>query len=223
MEAHFAVAQARRDHNYPAAIQALTAAGVTFVDGRAALEAARGHGIELFPRNGTHWNQLGAALFVDAFIEALRRDGVQGVPRLRYSVSMTPSESGWDIDLISLANLLWQPGGAPAPLVQLGPPEFQGTLRLVTVNDSYLSLPVWYLITGEVFRQIDFYYYFHLYRRRYPEVIDSAVDPGRAEDMAPILTADIILLEEVEARWGGPLAVGFLDAVDRMRASAATR
>jgi SGNH hydrolase-like domain, acetyltransferase AlgX len=211
-----------RDRIYPAAIKALTAAGVMFVDGRAALEAARGSGIELFPRNGTHWNQLGAALFVDAFIKALQRDGVQGVPRLRYSVSVTPSESGWDVDLISLANLLWQPHGAPAPLVQLGPSEFQGTLRLVTVNDSFLNLPVWYLTTGGIFRQIDFYYYFHLYHRRYPDATDSAVDPGRAEDVAPILTADIILLEEVEARWGGPLAIEFLDMVDRIRASAAT-
>jgi SGNH hydrolase-like domain, acetyltransferase AlgX len=219
----FRCPQEHRDRIYPAAIQALTTAGVTFVDGRAALEAARGNGIVLFPRNGIHWNQLGAALFVDAFIQALRRDGVQGLPRLQYSVSMTPSESGWDVDLISLANLLWQPGGAPAPLVQLGPPEFQGTLSLVTVNDSFLNLPVWYLTTGQVFRQIDFYYYFHLYHRRYPEVIDSPVDPSRAEDVAPILNADIILLEEVEARWGGPLAVGFLDVVDRMRVNAATR
>jgi SGNH hydrolase-like domain, acetyltransferase AlgX len=218
----FRCPQEHRDRIYPAAIEALTAAGVTFVDGRAALEAARGNGIELFPRNGIHWNQLGAALFVDAFIEALRRDGVQGIPRLSYSVSMTPLESGWDVDLISLANLLWQPGGAPAPLVQLGPSKFQGTLRLVTVNDSFLNLPVWYLTTGEVFRQIDFYYYFHLYHRRYPDVTDSAVDPGRADDIAPILNAEIILLEEVEARWGGPLAVEFLNVVDRLRASAAT-
>jgi endonuclease/exonuclease/phosphatase family metal-dependent hydrolase len=46
---------------------------------------------------------------------------------------------------------------------------------------------------------------------------DSKVDPARTEDVAPIFSADVILLEEVEARWGGPLATGFLDMVDRMR------
>ena len=219
----FRCAQDSRDHNYTTAIRALSAAGVSFVDGRAALMAARGHGIDLFPRNGTHWNQLGAAIFVDAFIDALERDGVRGVPRLRYSVTMTPGESGSDTDLTTLANLLWPPDGAPAPVVQIEPPKIPGTLNLVTVNDSYMILPAWLLASGQVFRQVDFYHYFRMFHRRYPDMAESPVDPSRNADVAPIFAADVILLEEVEARWGGPLAAGFLDLVDRMRATASAR
>ena len=207
----------QRDRNYPAAISALTAAGVTFVDGRAVLEAARSRGLDLFPRNGTHWNALGAALFVDALIDAMRRDGMPDVPRLRYEVSVEPVEHGGDNDLIDLANLLWPPAGAPAPVVRLLPPEAPGALRMASVNDSFMYGPAWLLTAGQIVRKLDFYYYFSVFHRVYPEMADSKVDPARTEDMAPIFSADVILLEEVEAHWGGRLATDFLDMVDRMR------
>jgi len=215
--AGFRCPEDRRDLNYPSAIRALTAAGVTFVDGRAALEAARGGGVELFPRNGAHWNELGAARFVDALTTALRRDGVEGVPSLHYQLMVAPSESGSDNDLMDLANLLWPLAGAPAPLLRLAPPDTPPTVDLATVNDSFMYLPAWLLSEGKVFRQIDFYYYFRIFRRHYPDTIDSSVDPSNAEDTAPLFRARVILLEEVEARWGGPLANEFLDLVDRMR------
>ena len=207
----------QRDRNYPAAIRALTAAGVTFVDGRAVLEAARSRGLELFSRNGTHWNALGAALFVDALTDAMRRDGMRDVPRLRYEVSIEPVEHGGDNDLIDLANLLWPPVGAPSPTVHILPPEVPGTRRMVSVNDSFMYAPASLLIAGQIVRKLDFYYYFNIFHRLYPEMADSHVDPTRTEDMAPIFSADVVLLEEVEARWGGPLATHFLDMVDRMR------
>jgi SGNH hydrolase-like domain, acetyltransferase AlgX len=212
----------QRDRNYRAAIRALTAAGVTFVDGRAVLEAPRSRAVELFPRNGTHWNAFGAALFVEALTEAIRRDGMN-VPPFRYEMSMEPVESGADDDLIDLANLLWRPAGAPAPAIHMLPPKIPGTLRMATVNDSFLYGPAWQLAAGKIVHQIDFYYYFSIFHRRYPEMIDSAVDPTHDEDMAPIFTADVVVLEEVEARWGGPLADRFLDLVDRMRIREAAR
>ena len=139
----------QRDRNYPAAISALTAAGVTFVDGRAALEAARSRGLDLFPSNGTHWNALGAALFVDAVTDAMRRDGMPEVPRLRYEVSMDPVEHGGDNDLIDLANLLWPPAGPPAPTVRLLPPDVPGTLRMASVNDSFMYVPRGFSLRGK--------------------------------------------------------------------------
>jgi hypothetical protein len=77
--------------------------------------------------------------------------------------------------------------------------------------------PAWLLTAGQIVRKLDFYYYFSGFRRRYPEMADSQVNPASADDMAPIFSADMILLEEVEAHWGGRLATAFLDMVDRMR------
>ncbi len=65
--------------NYAKAIPALTKVGVDFDDGRAAVETARQPGVDFFPRNATHWNLLGAGIFVNAMINRLLADGIHDV------------------------------------------------------------------------------------------------------------------------------------------------
>jgi hypothetical protein len=115
----------KRDSVYPAAKQALTTAGVHWVDGRAALEAQRGKlGYEMFPRNGIHWNQLGVALAAKAFVGELNRQGLS-TPALDWDVAQAPDEAGLDRDLSSLLNLQTPPKGWKTPAITahpVGPP-----------------------------------------------------------------------------------------------------
>ena len=205
----------QRDKNYPRNLAALREAGVDFVDGRAVLEAARPRAGDMFPRNGTHWNQLGSALFVQAVVTHLRETGLTAVPEFRFTVSQDPVESGAENDLINLANLLYPPSGAASPAIGLVPPDSAPQLRMASVNDSFFYGPAWYLSAGGIFQNVDFFYYFSIFRREYPALDNIAVNPANRADFAAILRADVVLLEEVEERSGGPLASQFLDFVEQ--------
>jgi alginate O-acetyltransferase complex protein AlgJ len=215
--ADFPCPAAKRDQVRPAVATAFRLGGVDYVDGRAALEAERGRvPFELFPRNGIHWNWLGAAIGVDALLQKLYELGVRVSPNLTYEVSVEDDETGTDRDLADLLNLLWQPEAAPAPRIvvkQRAVP--QGALRLVTINDSFFEyLPIKLLDAGHIFRSEAIFGYMTLDQRFYEDGKQMAVKADEANIMHAVLDADVVVLEEVESRVGGPYALRFLELVE---------
>lgn len=204
----------KADSIYPAAREALEAAGVRWVDGRAALEAQRGKlGYELFPRNGIHWNDLGVAVAADALVDELRRQGLAG-PKLAWTVETAPDEVGSDRDLASLLNLAHPPRAWKTPRVTphpLGPPG-SGKLTLTAVNDSFMDTLSFYLSRTELVSRARNYGYVNLAPVEYRSDGVAAIPPeGLLNDLK---TADIVVLETVETQAGGELGRRFLKIME---------
>jgi alginate O-acetyltransferase complex protein AlgJ len=190
-------------------------AGVDYVDGPASLEARRGHfPVELFPRNGIHWNWLGATIGADALLQKLRELGLHTLPGLKYDVSITDQETGLDRDLSDLLNLLWPPPGDPSPDVVVTPTKPAGLLRIAAVNDSFLPLPISLLERGRVFRSANLFGYLALEQLRYEGDTVVPIKLAGADITRTLLDADVVVLEEVESRVGGPYALQFLSMVE---------
>lgn len=204
----------KADTIYPTARKALDAAGVHWVDGRAALEAQRGKlGYEFFPRNGIHWNDLGVALTADAFAAELRRQGVAG-PKLAWTVETAPDEVGSDRDLAGLLNLAHPPRAWKTPRVTpqpLGPPG-SGKLTLTAVNDSFMDTLALYLSRTEIVSRARNYGYVNLATAEYRSGGVAAIPAdGLLQDLR---TSDIVVLETVETQAGGELGQRFLKIVE---------
>lgn len=204
----------RSDALYPLVRQAMDAAGVHWVDGRAVLEAQRGKsGYELFPRNGIHWNQLGVAHAADAVTDALRRQD-PAIPTLAWTVATAPDEVGPDRDLSELLNLrrpprAWKtPAVTPKPLAAPG----QGKLTLTAVNDSFMDQLSLFLNQSELVSRARNYGYVTLAPVEYRGGAAAMVPAeGLTQDL---LTSDIVVLETVETATGGELGRRFLAIVE---------
>lgn len=204
----------KADTIYPTARQALNAAGVHWVDGRATLEAQRGKlGYEMFPRNGIHWNDLGVALTAGAVVDELRRQGVAG-PKLAWTVETAPDEVGSDRDLAGLLNLAHPPRAWKTPRVTpqpLGPPG-SGKLALTAVNDSFMDTLSLFLSRTELVSRARNYGYVNLAPVEYrPDAVAAIPADGLLQDLR---TSDIVVLEAVETQTGGELGRRFLEIVE---------
>jgi alginate O-acetyltransferase complex protein AlgJ len=199
----------------PSVLAAFGDAGVDYVDGPAVFEARRGQvPVELFPRNGIHWNWLGAAIGADALLQKLRELGLSTLPTLNYVVNIKDQETGLDRDLSDLLNLLSLPPGDPSPSVVVTPTNPAGRFRLAAVNDSFLPLPISLLETGRVFRSATLFGYLTLEQLRYEGDTVVAIKLSVADIARTLLEADVVVLEEVESRVGGPYALQFLSIVE---------
>jgi hypothetical protein len=210
----------QRDWLHVPAFAALNHAGVHYVDERAALEAARHRvAIDLFPINGIHWNWLGAAIGAEAIIQALRDAGLSSLPALSYDLTVDANEVGPDRDLSDLLNLLIPPPGDPAPRVIVKPVESLGALRIVSVNDSFFTMPAYLLTAAGVFQSATLFGYMTLDQRRFvaPNIVGfgQPISADEQEIVRAILTADVVVLEEVETHFGSPYALRFLDLIER--------
>jgi hypothetical protein len=208
----------KRDRIYRQVVAVLSAEGVNVVDARAALEAVRVDqlAVELFPRNGTHWNWLGAAMAANAIVDKVRSLDLPDLPRLSYKVQTEPDELSFDRDLSALLNLLSRPPGAPSPVIIATPQHGRSTdCTFAAVNDSFLHQPAYLLQTGGIFRNVETNSYFNLDRRHFPDWRAYPVDLTAPNAYAFLFAADVVVLEEIESRVGGPFAMQFLELVER--------
>jgi alginate O-acetyltransferase complex protein AlgJ len=199
----------------PSVLAAFSEAGVDYVDGPAALEAWRGRvPTELFPRNGIHWNWLGAAIGAEALLEKLRKLGLQTLPPLKYEVSVVNQETGIERDLSDLLNLFSRLPGDPSPNVIVTPTSPAGSLRLAAVDDSFLPLPISLLDIGRIFQSQTLFGYITLEQLRYESGVVAIIEQDAAAITRTLLDADVVILEEVESRIGGPYALQFLSMME---------
>jgi alginate O-acetyltransferase complex protein AlgJ len=197
---------------YAADVATLRAAGVRVVAGRQVLRANPAP-IPFYPRSGIHWNELGAALITRELVATLRRAGAP-LPDFRFETEMLPTEQGYDVDLLSLMNLGHEPPLQPAPkaipAVHGGPP-----LSLADVSDSYMTSVDELLLRAHVFRHIDTFFYLILARRSWEPALESHdLDQESPAAFDPLVKADVIVLEEVDYRVGGPFVDYFLTLME---------
>jgi hypothetical protein len=207
---------AKRDSVYPAAKQALTEAGIHWIDGRATLEGQRGKlGYEMFPRNGIHWNQLGGALAARAFVSELNRQGL-ATPALDWDIAQAPDETGLDRDLSSLLNLRQPPRGWKAPAVTphpVGPPG-SGAFTVTAVNDSFFDPLALFLTQARLASRARNYGYVTLAPIEYRDGVAYPLTATPEIVLNDLIASDVVVLEQVESQTGGLVGRRFLDLVE---------
>jgi len=193
---------------------ALDARGLRFVDAPALLEARKkDYDIDFFPRGGTHWNLLGAAL---ATREATRLFGEEsGLGAFDFDWRRGDAAEGTDRDLLDLLNLLWPDPHYPVATILRAPDahaQCARAPRLLALGGSFVREIIVALAQAPCPPQIDYWFSMRLANDDF-DLVRYHTEPGdigngerRPADLAELRAsaqeADAILLEENEANIG---------------------
>jgi len=207
-------------------LAALAARQVAFVDGAGLTTAQRPHyPIDLFPRGGTHWNMLGAALAARALSETLARQSGEAPPFGGFDFDWREEAEavGPDRDLLDLLNLLWPNAHYPTAVVEGhgGAPACRPA-RLTLLGGSFLREIIAALARAPCPPQVDYWFYFKGPDGRAGSVrrhigagdpSDAAAPAGSAEALRQsVAHSDIVVLEENESNIATMKQVGDLGA-----------
>ncbi|WP_166141941.1 alginate O-acetyltransferase [Methylosinus sp. RM1] len=193
---------------------ALEARGLRFVDSPALLEARKkDFDIDFFPRGGTHWNLLGAAL---ATREATRLIGDEaGLGFFDFDWRRDNVAVGADRDLLDLLNLLWPDPHYPVATILRAPDakaQCARAPRLLALGGSFVREIIVSLAQAPCPPQIDYWFSMRLANEDF-DLVRYHTAPGetgngerRPADLTELRAsaeeADAILLEENEANIG---------------------
>ncbi len=182
----------------------LTAHGVHFVDAASPLLSAREHyGIDMFPRGGTHWNTLAAALGTQQVIAAA--DAQHVTPPLTpftFTWTMRQTATGADRDLLDIMNLPHPDPRYPVPEVAFQSKAPAGgckPTRITEIGGSFLMGVNVILEKLACPPDITYWFYWDHLRFRYA---GGKFDKLPADDdvrRASLTDTDLVLLEENDA------------------------
>jgi alginate O-acetyltransferase complex protein AlgJ len=187
---------------------ALDARHIRYVDGAGLMGAEQhNYSIDFFPRGGTHWNLLGAALSVREMSRVLE-DSPFGA--FDFDWREAPEALGTDRDLLDLLNLLWPDPRYPTAII-----ERRGAVgncerapRALALGGSFLQEINSVLTQAPCPPEIDYWFYMRTITNDYElvrfhklagdvsngERLRGGVDELRAN----VARADIVVLEENE-------------------------
>lgn len=200
---------------------ALEARHIRYIDGAGLTGAEqRNYPIDLFPRGGTHWNLLGAALSVREMSRALE-DSPLGA--FDFDWREAPEALGTDRDLLDLLNLLWPDPHYPTAIIERRGKarNCERTPRMLALGGSFLHEINVVLTQAPCPPQIDYWFYmraenntdFELVRFHLPpgDASNGERLPGGVEELgASLARADIVLLEENESNISRTRQIGDL-------------
>ncbi len=198
----------------PAWLAVLQKAGVHVDDTTAALRAARAqYPAPLFPRGGTHWDALGAALGAQSIEAALHtQTGDAQFAPFTFTWQRSDQPEKTDVDLTFLMNLIWPPVHFEVPLVMLHEAPKAADcrpLRIVIVGGSFMEhvgAPLSQLPCGA---RVAEYFYWWMHRDLWIDGKNTLVPVSPALRDAELRAADVVIYEENEAILGrslhGPL------------------
>lgn len=194
----------------------LIAAGIPVLDG-AELTRSTAKQLPLppFPKTGTHWTDLAAFHTAEAVLRKLEHLGTPPLARLQYSdVQFTDTPRFDDADLLHLLNLArpcFDHYAYATISRKAGIKARQG--RLVVVGGSFVGAlnRVWE--QAEVWREIDYYFYFKRAIIRHPfNPIPTPVDVGAIDWLKTFGSADAVILEINESSMNSGHIRAFLKA-----------
>lgn len=211
---------------------ALDARRVAHIDGASLMTAQmNNYPIDLFPRGGTHWNLLGAALALRELTHALEAAG-KGSPigRFEFDWREAPQALGTDRDLLDLLNLLAPDAHYPTAIVTgRGKAESCARApRLLALGGSFLQEIIVVLAQAPCPPDIDYWFYARMesgdhkrirYRHAPGDVtIGEPMPDDPAELRESLARADVVLLEENEQNISNMRQIGdLLDAARALR------
>jgi alginate O-acetyltransferase complex protein AlgJ len=204
---------------------ALDKRGIRYIDAARILRASKAnYPIDLFPRGGTHWNMLGAALATQNIVKALdegKRDLDLGAFAFNYRIES--EAKSFDRDLLDLMNLLWPDAHYPVPAIDVVRSETKcpRAPHVVELGGSFLHEINILWENADCAPSVDHWFYFKrsdgfgTWRFDIPAA-DTSVGLGRERqsDLSDlpesVRQADIVLLEENESNISTMKQVGDL-------------
>jgi alginate O-acetyltransferase complex protein AlgJ len=174
----------------------------------------------LFCQGGGHWNYLGAYYTVRALVEELNGLMNKKAGRLDLeAVNIDRTPVGTDRDLAELLNLFFPPLDyvVPHPVISLkGGTEDLG--NAVIVGDSFSEIPINLLNEHKIFKRIDFFYYYKLTLRSFPDQQSFPVDVAKIDWENMMFKSDVIILEANESFITASYTSSFVtDALEQLR------
>lgn len=180
--------------------QVLDRAGVHYADTTAPVAAAHGHyPFPLYPRGGTHWNTVGAAIATQAIAAGLHDPAL---PPPDFTWTMAPRPIWPDDDLASLMNLLAADRSYAVPAVTLSGHAPSGGCRglfVAIVGGSFMNRPAEDLAAGPCKPHVEEWQYWTVFDINWPGPGTdgkTAVDPASRDRQ--VMQANIVIYEENE-------------------------
>ncbi|MBV9395027.1 MAG: hypothetical protein JOZ84_11510 [Methylobacteriaceae bacterium] len=187
--------------------RALDERGVHYLDAASLTAAERErHGIELFPRGGTHWNALGAGLAATklaSILDAQRPSLDLGGIRTQWTQSEDPE--GTDRDLVNMLNLYWFDAHYPVPKITTDAAEPGRTCRpakIMEVGGSFLEQINTALLGSRCPPHISYWLYWDFYHIAFVGHGREFAPPRDEDRLADLASSDVIVLEENEMNIG---------------------
>jgi hypothetical protein len=164
------------------------------------------HGIELFPRGGTHWNALGAGLATTRLVALLKAQSTRldlGPIDTTWTISRDPQ--GTDRDLVSMLNLYWFDTDYAVPKITHDSSQKDKSCRaakIMEVGGSFLEQVNTALMDSRCPPHISYWFYWNFYHIVYAEGRRRSTPPRDEDRPADLVASDVILLEENEYNIG---------------------
>ncbi len=190
-------------------LSALRGRGVRFVDGPGLITARQADfATPLFPRGGTHWGSLGAAL---ALREITLAPTASPIGAFSFEASPAPEAMGSDRDLVDLLNLLSPDVSYPTSVITRAgaPGDCARPPRVLALGGSFLNQILIAATQAPCPPDIDYWFYMRTenlsvelghFRRPPGDVSKGQRQSTDAGTLAEnIRAADLVILEENEA------------------------
>jgi len=182
--------------------QALRARHLAYVNGPALMKKAdQQWGISLFPRGGTHWNWLGAAVAAQDLFQRIDRERQGHWRPLQLAVSLgtiQPFDS--DADLLHLMNLLWPEVHEQTPQVHgLNMTSAQLPLTVTFIGGSFNDNLVKLMTQEHVFSKVHYYFYLkseRTFKTNEKDPIDRRLDQAFSGVLKTLEASQVVILEE---------------------------
>ena len=171
--------------------------GVRHVDAAGLVGAAQpNYPFAMFPRGGTHWNEVAAALATQAVVRAADR---ASLPPFAFTWHMAaPDDVARDLtDLLNLPSVRLDDQVPAVDIQSSKPAEPCRPPNIGMVGGSFTFEIVWTLMRLPCPPAVAFYPYFNLMYAAFPGDVRVPVDPAQREDEL-LRRADIVVLEENE-------------------------
>jgi alginate O-acetyltransferase complex protein AlgJ len=199
--------------NYEILVSLLRRYEIPYVDGRQiTIEHKGSFPVRVFPKTGTHWTRAVAYFTTAALLKTIERESGRAMPELLESITgIDGRPDDVDDDLFSLLNLIERPNERYVhPVFQLANnwPKRKGILTFV--GGSFVGQMKNNLEAAEVFQQINYYFYFNLYKRKSPGNIVSPVDENAIPWAEDFWNSQAVVLEANEQAIGGRHLRAFL-------------
>ena len=156
----------------------------------------------MFPQGGIHWDSLGETIVAQAVVQMINRNPSLHLEPIQFTYQITrvdPNTS--DMDLSSLTEIFKPDLHFKVAQVRLchNMRSPVSTMKLAVIGGSFNNNLTTTFFENKTFQQIDYYYYFKQHRIFSNEENGSIAhdfDPTIKSGLAPILSANIVILEE---------------------------
>lgn len=194
-------APADRDAKLPLWRAALRRAGVHVADAAGAVYAARdSYAVGLFPKGGTHWNALGAALGAQALVAAVDAQKTLLTP-FTFDVRTSTRPEGTDRDLLDILNLMHRDASYPVPVITArpaGPPGACTPATIAEVAGSFVFELDDVLVHAPCPPRVSVWWYWKDQHFLFPPGISVPLPVDADERRRDLARAQILVVEENE-------------------------